>query len=87
MVIDHRIRLIGRLFFNISERGLNPRSLSHILLVQVFTQPVADLGVFMGKRWANMGSLMGGLMGGLLAEPLVDLKPYDCQRVKLGELN
>lgn len=30
---------------------------------------------------------MGSLMGGLLAEPLVDLKPYDCQRVKLGELN
>ena len=72
MVILDRIRLIGRLFFNISERGLNPRSLSHIFLVQVFTQPVADLEVFMGKRWANMGSLMGSLMGGLLAEPLVD---------------
>ena len=66
------MRLIGRLFFNISGRGLNPRSLSHIFLVQVFTQPVADLEVFMGKRWANMGSLMGSLMGGLLAEPLVD---------------
>jgi hypothetical protein len=29
------------------------------LIVQVDTQPVADLDVFMGNRWANMGSFMG----------------------------
>jgi hypothetical protein len=29
------------------------------LLVQVVTQPVADLEVYMGNQWANMGSLMG----------------------------
>jgi hypothetical protein len=25
------------------------------------TKPVADLDVFMGNRWANMGSFMGNL--------------------------
>jgi hypothetical protein len=29
------------------------------LLVQVVTKPVANLEVFMGKPWANMGSSMG----------------------------
>ena len=46
---EDRIRLIGRLFFKISGRRLNLRSLSHILLVQVLAEPVADLDVFMGK--------------------------------------
>ena len=31
------VRLTGRLFYNISGRGLNPRSLSLNMLVQVFT--------------------------------------------------
>jgi hypothetical protein len=29
------------------------------LVVQVMTQPVAELNVFMGNPWANMGSFMG----------------------------
>jgi hypothetical protein len=29
------------------------------MFVQVTTKPVADLEVFMGNRWANMGSFMG----------------------------
>jgi hypothetical protein len=29
------------------------------IFVQVVTHPVADLDVFMGNQWANMGSFMG----------------------------
>jgi hypothetical protein len=32
------------------------------MFVQVVTKPVADLDVFMGKPWANMGSLMGNFL-------------------------
>ena len=51
--------LIGRLFFQLGGRRLKLRSPFCILLVQVMTEPVADLDVFMGNRWANMGSLLG----------------------------
>jgi hypothetical protein len=56
---EDRIRLIGRLFFQLGGRRLKLRSPFCILLVQVVTQPVADLEVYMGNQWANMGSLMG----------------------------
>jgi hypothetical protein len=56
---EDRIRLIGRLFFLLGGRKLNLRSPFCILSVQVVTKPVADLNVFMGKQWANMGSFMG----------------------------
>jgi surfactin synthase thioesterase subunit len=56
---EDRIRLIGRLFFQLGGRRLKLRSPFCILLVQVVTKPVANLEVFMGKPWANMGSSMG----------------------------
>jgi hypothetical protein len=56
---EDRIRLIGRLFFQLGGRRLKLRSPFCILVVQVMTKPVADLDVFMGNRWANMGSSMG----------------------------
>jgi len=56
---EDRIRLIGRLFFQLGGRWLKLRSPFCILVVQVMTKPVADLDVFMGNQWANMGSLMG----------------------------
>ena len=56
---EDRIRLIGRLFFIFIVRALNSRSLCLKMFVQVVTNPVAVLNVFMGKPWANMGSFMG----------------------------
>jgi hypothetical protein len=56
---ENRIRLIGRLFFQLGGRRLKLRSPFCILVVQVMTQPVAELNVFMGNPWANMGSFMG----------------------------
>ena len=32
------------------------------MFVQVMTKPVADLDVFMGNPWANMGSSMGNFL-------------------------
>ena len=56
---EDRIRLIGRLFFQLGGRRLKLRSPFCIYVVQVMTKPVADLDVFMGNPWANMGSFMG----------------------------
>ena len=56
---ENRIRLIGRLFFQLGGCRLKLRSPFCIFVVQVMTKPVADLNVFMGKPWANMGSSMG----------------------------
>ena len=56
---EDRIRLIGRLFFQLAGRRLKLRSPFCIFVVQVMTKPVADLDVFMGNPWANMGSFMG----------------------------
>jgi hypothetical protein len=52
-------RLIGRLFFQLGGCKLKLRSPFYVLVVQVMTKPVADLDVFMGNPWANMGSSMG----------------------------
>jgi len=56
---EDRIRLIGRLFFIFIVRAVNLRLLCLNMFVQVVTYPVADLDVFMGNRWANMGRFMG----------------------------
>jgi hypothetical protein len=56
---EDRIRLIGRLFFIFIVRAVNSRLLCLKMFVQVAAQPVANLDVFMGNRWANMGSFMG----------------------------
>ena len=45
---EDRIRLIGRLFFNISGRGLNPRSLSYLELFS-FMQNLGQICRFL---WA-----------------------------------
>jgi hypothetical protein len=56
---ENRIRLIGRLFFILIVREVNSRLLCPKMFVQVMTKPVADLDIFMGNLWANMGSSMG----------------------------
>jgi hypothetical protein len=56
---EDRIRLIGRLFFIFIVREVNSRLLCQKMFVQVAAKPVADLDVFVGKSWANMGSFMG----------------------------
>jgi hypothetical protein len=56
---ENRIRLTGRLFFIFIVGELYLRLLCSKMFVQVVTQPVAELDVFMGNRWANMGSSMG----------------------------
>ena len=56
---EDRIRLIGRLFFIFIVCELNSRLLCPKMFVQVMTKPVADLNLFMGNPWANMGSFMG----------------------------
>ncbi len=45
---EDRIRLIGRLFFQLGGRRLKLRTPFCILLVQVLTQPVADQEIFRG---------------------------------------
>jgi hypothetical protein len=56
---EDRIRLTGRLFFQLGGRRIKLRSPFCILFVQVMTKPVADLTCFYGESMGKNGQFDG----------------------------